>query len=427
MSIGMIPLSLIFVLTFVTNIPLPLGFFAATMSYFIVNGQDVGMVAHRALTMLDAKYIIIAVPLFVFTANIMNEGKITERVFDFANSLVGRLPGGLAHVNVIASLIFSGMTGSEVADASGLGMMEIKAMTDGGYKKDFSCAITATSATVGPIFPPSIPMVFYAMLSGASIGKLFMGGMLPGVLISLSLMLGISVIAKRRNYPTGKRYALKEFVLSSLKAFPALLTPVVLLGGLYTGVMTATEAGAIAAFYGLLVSTFVYRAMGFKRFYNILVDTVKKTGMLSLLVGSAFVFSFIVARENIPQYIESFLFNLTDDKVLLLVILVVFFLILGMFIDTSTQILIFVPMVLPIVNKMGIDLIHFGVVTVLTMMISLSTPPFGVVLFIVSGISDTPLGPIIREAVPMLIILIVVLFILVLVPDLVLFIPNTFG
>ncbi len=416
-----------FVLIFALRLPIAIGMITVSTFYMLVAGLDVSMVAEKVLSNLFAKYIIMAVPLFVFTANVMNTGKVTEMVFRFANSLVGRRRGAMGHVNVVASIIFSGMTGSAVADASGLGIMEIDTMRKHGYEDGFSCAITAASATIGPIFPPSIPMVFYAMLSGASIGNLFLGGMAPGILIGLALMAYIAYIARKRNYPRGEHYSFKEFMTYTLRAVPALLTPVILLGGIYTGVVTPTEAGALAGFYAIIISMFVYRALGPKALWKVILDTVRTTGTLSLIVGSAFTFSYIVAIEHIPNTVANMFLGLTTNKYVFLLIVNAIFLVLGMFIDTSTIMVVFVPIVLPTVQALGIDLIHFGVVIVLNMMIGLSTPPFGVLLFIVSGISDTKLDIVIREVLPMLAVLITVLFLITYVPDIVMFIPNMFG
>jgi tripartite ATP-independent transporter DctM subunit len=265
------------------------------------------------------------------------------------------------------------------------------------------------------------------MLSGASIGNLFLGGMAPGILIGLALMAYIAYIARKRNYPRGEHYSLKEFMTYTFRAVPALLTPVILLGGIYTGVVTPTEAGALAGFYAIIISMFVYRALGPKALWKVIMDTVKTTGTLSLIVGSAFTFSYIVAIEHIPDTVANLFLGLTTNKYVFLLIVNAIFLILGMFIDTSTIMVVFVPIVLPTVQALGIDLIHFGVVIVLNMMIGLSTPPFGVLLFIVSGISGTKLDIIIREVLPMLVVLIAVLFLITYVPEIVMFIPNTFG
>ena len=430
MNIPLLVFILCFILTFILRIPIALGMIMSSIYYFaLAPGPATGiqMAATQFLTQLNVKFILIAVPLFVFTAKVMNTGEVTEMVFKFANTLVGKWKGGMGHVNVVASLIFSGMTGSAIADASGLGIMEIEAMRKQNYDDGFSCAITAASATIGPIFPPSIPMIFYAMFSGASIGNLFLGGMAPGILIALALMVYVAYIAKKRNYPQGEVYPFKEFIKITIKAFPALMTPVILLGGIYGGFVTPTEAGALAAFYAIMVSLFVYRKMGLKQLINVIIDTVKTTGTLSIIVGAAFAFSYIVAIEHIPDMLSDIFLGFTNNKYILLLIINIVFLILGMFIDTSCLQVVFVPMVLPLVNAAGIDLVHFGVVIVLNMMIGLSTPPFGMLLFIVSGISDTPLQTIIKEIFPMLLVLIVVLFMITYIPDIVLFIPRSIG
>jgi tripartite ATP-independent transporter DctM subunit len=326
-------------------------------------------------------------------------------------------------VNVIASLIFSGMTGSAVADASGLGLMEIEAMRKHGYDDGFSCAITAASATIGPIFPPSIPLVFYSMLSGASIGALFMGGMVPGILLALALMGYVAYIAHKRGYPMGEQYTLKMFLLILLKAFPALLTPIILLGGIYTGFVTPTEAGALAGFWALLISFFVYRVLGPKKLFIVLCDTVKAIGVVTIIVAASFSFSYIISIEHIPQLFTNLILGLTDNKYIFLLIVNLLFLVLGMFIDVMTITVVFIPIVLPVVNALGIDLVHFGVVVVLNMMIGLSTPPVGGLLFVVSGVSKTPLAKVIKESLPMVLVMIGVLFLITYIPDLVLFVP----
>jgi len=428
MNIPLIVFILCFVLTFILRIPIALGMLMSSIYYFVLApgpAAGVQMAATQLLTNLNVSFILIAVPLFVFTAKVMNTGKVTEMVFKFANILVGKWRGGMGHVNIIASLIFSGMTGSAIADASGLGIMEIEAMRKQNYDDGFSCAVTAASATIGPIFPPSIPLVIYSMFSGASIGKLFLGGMIPGILIAIALMVYVAYISKKRNYPKGESYHFRELIKIIIITFPALLTPVILLGGIYSGIVTPTEAAALAGFYAIFISFFVYRAIGVKQLIEVIIDTVKTTGTLSLIVGAAFSFSYIVAIEHIPDLLYGSLSAVTQNKYLILFIINIVFIILGMFVDTSCIQVVFVPMVLPLVKALGIDLVHFGVVIVLNMMIGLSTPPFGMLLFIVSGISGTPLKTVIKEVFPMLLVLIAVLLLITYVPQIVLFIPNT--
>jgi len=426
MNLALIVFLIIFILMFVLRMPIPTGMMAACVFYFLITGTDVKMVAQQTMGQLYTNTTIIAVPLFIFAANVMNSGKITEMIFDFSKGIVGRFRGGLGHVNVLASLIFSGMTGSAIADASGLGKMEIQAMRDEGYDDGFSCAITAASATIGPIFPPSIPMVIYAMLSGASVGALFMGGMVPGVLLAIALMVYIAFIAKKRNYPRSAQLTLRAYLKRTFLAIPSLLTPVILLLGIYTGVMTPTEAGAIAGLYALLVAIFAYRVLKWEDFKQVLVDTVQSTGSVSLMIGAAASISYIVAKEQIAAKVGELILSMTDNKYLFLLIVNITILILGMFIDTSVIQVVFIPILLPLVNTLGIDLVHFGLVVVFNMMIGLSTPPFGMLLFITSGISGTPLKDVVKEIWAPIVAMLVVLVVITYIPEVVLFLPRMF-
>ena len=430
MNLALLVFLLCFILIFVIRIPIAPGMLMASLFYFAIASSpaaNISMAASQFLTNMNSKFVLIAVPLFVFMAEVMNSGKVTDMIFQFANAIVGRKRGALGHVNVVASIIFSGMTGSALADASGLGMMEIKAMNDHGYEKGFSAAITAASATIGPIFPPSIPMIFYSMLSGASIGALFIGGMVPGILVGLALMGYIAAIAKKKNYPRGEKLIIRDILAITVKAFPALLSVVVLLGGIYSGIVTPTEAGALAALYAIVISIFVYRAMGLKDFLQVVLNTVKTTGTLSLLVGTAYAFSYIVAIEHIPDMVAGWLLTITENRYVLLFLINIVFIVLGMFIDTMAITLVFIPIVLPLVNVLGIDLVHFGVMITLNMMIGLSTPPFGMLLFVVTGISKTPLKDVIREIFPMLLVLFIVLFCVTYIPQIVTFLPALMG
>jgi len=415
---------LFFILTFLLRMPMPLGMLAACVFYFLVTGSPVKMAAQQTLKTFYTNYTIIAIPLFIFAGNIMNNGKVTERVFGFAKCFVGHFRGGLAHVNVLASLIFSGTTGSAIADACGLGKMEIESMRAENYDDGFSCAITATSATLGPIFPPSIPLVMYSMLSNTSVGALFMGGLLPAVLLAGSLMIYIAIISKRRNYPRNEKSKAFAILTYSLKALPALLTPIILMVGIYTGIVTTTEAGALAAMYALLVAVFFYRDLKWDGLKKALLDTVVDTGSVALMVGVSTCISYIVARENIAGKIAESILSLTTNKYLFLLIVNIIILLLGMFIDSTAIQLVFVPMLLPVATMIGIDLVHFGLVTTLNMMIGLSTPPFGMLLFVISGISGTPFKTVVSEIWRPLIVMIIVLMIVTYVPDTVLFLPR---
>jgi tripartite ATP-independent transporter DctM subunit len=424
MSLGIVLPAVVMIITFIIRIPIALGMMSAGVVYLAINNWDIGIVADAMMNTMYGNTVILAVPMFIFTANVLNSGKVTDYMFQFCKSLIGKKRGALAHVNILISFIFSGMTGSAVADASGIGLMEIEAMEKDGYDKPFSCAITAASSTIGPIFPPSIPMVIYAMLSGTSIGALFLGGILPGVLIAILLAVYVAFLSIKRNYPRGEQFTRKEFWKFTLKAFPALLTPVILLYGIYGGVMTPTEAGAFAAFYALLISLFYYRTMTPKGVLQALKQTALQTGRVTIMAAASAVISFIVAREGVAQVIAQNVLSITQDKYMLLFIINIVFLIMGMFIDTSTLQYVFLPMVIPVVALLGIDLVHFGVVIVLNMMIGLSTPPFGMLLFITSGISKTPLKEINREIIPMVLVMIGLLFLMSYVPAIVTFLPG---
>ena len=416
------------VVCFLVRMPISFSMLTASIVYFIIKAPaQMGQVATVLTGNMFANYTMLAAPLFIFMANVLNESDITDRMFAFCNGLLGRLKGGTAQVNVLISLIFSGMTGSAVADASGIGVMEIEQMKSEGYDVPFSCAITAATATIGPIFPPSIPMVIYAMLSGASVGKLFMGGMVPGVLLAVFLSIYCFFISKKRNYPAGVRMSFRAFLKATLVASPALFTVVLLLGGIYSGVCTPTEAGALASTWALLISFLVYRSMGLKKLIYVIKKTAANTATLALLTGTSLLFSYIISREQVAIQIAQWVVSLTDNKVLFLLVINLVFLFLGCVMDVSTIQYVFVPMVLPLVKMFNIDLVHFGVVICLNMMIGLSTPPFGMVLFIVTGIGKTEMAKVIREILPMVAIMILLLFLCTYIPQIVMFIPNTMG
>ncbi|MBZ4673675.1 MAG: dicarboxylate transporter, DctM subunit [Spirochaeta sp.] len=427
MSFPLFVTLLVFILIFFLRMPIAFGMLASAACYLLVKGADLSLVVNQVMNTYYTNYVIIAVPLFIFTANVMNTGKVTDMIFKFAGGITGRMRGALGHVNILASLIFSGMTGSAIADAAGLGKIEIEAMKDDGYDPEFSCAITAASATIGPIFPPSIPLVIYAMLSSTSVGALFMGGMVPAVLLSLFLMVYVAIVAKKRNYPRGERVVWKTFLTFTVRAIPALLTPIILLVGIYTGITTPTEAGAIAGLYAMIISIFAYRAMGFKDLMNVIRDTIKDVGSTSIMIGAAAIISYIVAREQLAANIGNWILGFTTNKYTFLFLVNVVILILGMFMDTSTIQLVFVPIMIPVASALGIDMIHFGLVVTFNMMVGLSTPPFGMLLFITSGISGTPLKGVMKEILWPLTVMLIVLVIITYFPEVTLFLPKATG
>lgn len=431
-----------FILMFIIRMPIPTGMIVACAMYFLVDGLCKGcgfgdmvmgnagqlhLIAQKTIEAIFTNGTIVAVPLFVFAANLMNSSTVTDYIFGFCDGLVGRFRGGMAHVNVLCSLVFSGMTGSAIADATGIGTMEIEVMKKQGYDDPFSCAITAASATIGPIFPPSIPMVVYAMLTGASVGALFMGGMVPGILLALFLCVYIVFIARKRNYPRSEPIALKAYLKFLLKAIWALLTPVILLGCIYSGITTPTEAGAIAGLYTVLVSAIIYKTMGWKELKKVLFDTVKGTGGVTIMIGAASAISFIFAKEGLGVTIGNWLLTLCHSQWSFLILTNVVVLILGMFIDTSVIQLVMIPILWPVAQQLGINVVHFGLVFTFNTMLGLSTPPFGMLLFITSSTSGTPLKNVIKEIMPMILVMLLELLLITFVPNVVLFLPKMFG
>ncbi len=411
-------------LAFFIRMPIGWGMFAGCIVYFLVRGIDISVVINTSAYGVYNAYILIAIPLFIFTANIMNSSEVTDRIFKFATALVGRFRGGTAYVNILASLIFAGMTGSALADASGLGLIEIEQMKKDGYDVPFSCAITATTSVIGPTFPPSIPFVVFAMISGASVGKMFIGGIIPAFILCISLGIYVFIISKKRNYPRGLKLAGKVFLLDTVRAVPALLTPVILLIGIYTGVMTPTEAGAVAAMYTLIIAGFIYKTLSWISFKKILIDTIKTTGAIFLIVAAAYSFSYIISLEQIATWLSKVMNGLSISKYTFLFLVNIIFIILGCFVDVNVTQLVFVPIFVPLAKSLGIDMVHFGVMLCLNMMMGLATPPFGMLLFITSGIGKCPLKDVIRETLPMLIFLFIALFIITYFPQTVLWLPS---
>jgi tripartite ATP-independent transporter DctM subunit len=420
---------LLFILLFSLVILFSLGtpvVFSLTISsliYVLLAGIDPQIVIQKIIMGPDS-FVLLAVPFFILAAQIMNTVGTTKRIFKFASTIVGHFPGGLAHVNIVDSMIFAGMSGSAIADASGAGLMEIEAMVSQGYAKSYATAVSAASSTIGPIIPPSIPMVIYAVIAEASVGKLFLGGFIPGILMGLSMMVITYFIAKKRKFYRDRRATLKEFFDAFKGAFLALLTVVILLGGIYSGVFTPTEAAAVAAFYALFLGTVVYREIKVRDIFKIFSRVVISCGFITFIISTSAIFSWIIARERVPQQLADLMLSVTTSKPLILLIMNVLFLILGMLMDTNAIMLIFLPIVLPVVKSVGIDLVHFGVVVTLNLMIGLLTPPFGVLLFLLSGLTKVSIEDILREVFPYIIMLICVLFLITYWEGLVMFLPN---
>ena len=408
--------------------PIAYAIFVSSCAYLWVGGQGIGLAGKVILDGLYSSFILLAVPLFIVAANIMNAGTISDRLLRFCVAVVGRFKGGLGHVNVVASIIFSGMSGSAVADAAGIGKIIINMMVKSGhYTRGYAAAITAASATIGPIIPPSIPMVLYALVSNSSIGYLFLGGIIPGILMGAVLMAMNSFIAIKRGYEPEESVPISKLPMITFNAFPALLMPVILLYCIYGGVTTPTEAAAVAAFYALILASIFYRALSISNFYSILVESARSSAAVGLVIGGALILNYIVASENIPDIIASYLVGLDVSPLLFLICVNILILLLGCILDATTLILVIIPLFLPSCKELGIDFVHFGVVAVVNCMIGLITPPYGVLLFVINAVSRIPLGEIIKEVIPFLLVLIAALFLMVSFPDLVLWLPRQFG
>lgn len=408
--------------------PVALSMIVAALVYLAVGGQDISLAGEQIIQGLYGGFVLLAVPLFVVAANVMNAGTVTERLLDFCVAAVGRFRGGLGHVNVVANLIFSGMSGSAVADAAAIGKIIIDMMTrNGRYPPGYAAAITAAASTIGPIIPPSIPMVLYALVSNASIGYLFLGGIVPGLLMGLVLMIYNARTARSRGFPVEQRVPLRAMPNLTVRAFPALLMPVILLVGIYGGVTTPTEAAALAAAYALLLAAFFYRALTWKSLYAVMSESARATASIGIVIGGALIFNYIVAAENIPQTMADVLQQQHLSPLAFMFIVNIILLALGCVLDASTIILVILPLFIPTCRALGIDLVHFGVVAVVNCMIGLITPPYGVVLFVLNAVTGIPLRTIIRDIWPFIGVLIVALVLMMVFPDVVLWLPRLFG
>jgi C4-dicarboxylate transporter DctM subunit len=418
----------VFTLAAVLGAPLGLAMLAAGYAYLIATHQDVGLVVDQTMNGLYNSYLLIAVPMFIFVANVMNASGVIERLLKFGAAMVGHLPGGLAQVNVVTNLIFSGMSGSAVADASGPGLVLARMMTkQGNYPRGFAAATSVVSATLGPLMPTSIPMIFYALIANASVGAMFLGGLIPAGLMALALMAVIAVIARRRGFPREQRASWSAMPGILGRALLPIALPGILLGLIYSGVTTPTEAAAIAATYALLLALIVYRTLSLGQVLTVISDTVRATAMIALIMSGAFVFNYAVANEGVPQLIQTTLlqWHLSPTAFLLCVDLLM--LLLAIALDEVTILLVIVPLLVPIAQGLGIDLVHFGIVVVLNMMVGLTLPPHGLLLFVMSGLTRTPLAEIFREMPPFILAMLTIVVAVTLFPDIALWLPRVAG
>ncbi|EMS78507.1 MULTISPECIES: TRAP transporter large permease [Desulfotignum] len=394
--------------------------------FYVTFLKEIPMIilAHRMLGSLQI-FPLLSLPLYILAADIMNSGRITEEMFNLSRSLVGHIRGSMGHVNVVASMIFAGMSGSITADTAGLGKIEIPMMTKAGYDKSFAVAVTGASSIIGPIMPPSIQMILYAMIAEQSVGRLFVGGAIPGMVMGLAIMVTIYFYAVRRKYPyDANRAPWAEIWKSFRRSVWALMTPVIILGGIVTGIFTPTEAAVVAVVYAFVISFFVYRTLQLKDMLKMMVGSAVTSALILVIMGAASVFGWIVTMENIPALIRDFIMATTDQQWVVLIILNLVFLVAGCFFDICAIILVFTPMILPVLTAFQIDLVHWGVVEVLNVCIGFLTPPFGVGLYVLSDLSGLSVSQVMKAVTPFLIPLLISLTLITFFPQLVLWLPE---
>ena len=383
----------------------------------------ISMIAQRTLYGVN-NFTLLAIPAFLLIGKLMNAAGISDRVFNVARTLVGHMKGGLGHVNIVASMIFAGMSGSAVADAGGLGALEIKAMVDDGYPVGFSAAVTASSATIGPIIPPSIPAVIYGALANASIAGIFLGSIIPGLLMGGSLMMVVGIISHVKKYPTKKKASLREIYKAMIHGFLPMLTPLIIIFGILSGIFTPTEASVVALFYCVLIAFFVYKAITVRQFFVILKDTALDTAVLLFIIAGSALYSWVLARYQVTDTITSYLSLNISSPIVMLLLVNLFTLMIGCFIDSVPALFLLTPILVPLVVKFGIDPVHFGVIMIFNLMLGLITPPVGTVLFTIQKITNISFSALVKEVAPFYIPLFIVLGIITFFPSVVMFLPN---
>lgn len=428
MNAGITTLILVMLAGMLLRMPIGFSMLASGFAYLLVKHQDLGLVAEQVSNGLYNSYVLLAVPLFVFAANIMNAGTVSERIFDFCRILVGRMRGGLAQVDILVSVIFSGMSGSAIADAAGPGLVTIRQMLKKPeYTRGFAGAVVVASATLGPIVPPSIPMIIYALVSGASVGALFLGGVVPGFLMASLMMAVVHVIAVRRDMPRDDPVPRSEWAGLIFRGALPLSMPIVLLGGIYSGIFTPTEAAAVAALHSLILAAVVFRALTWRSFWSVVMESARGSAVITMILAGSFMLNYAFTAEGVPQAMAFWVDNMHLSSIKFLLLVNVMFLVLGCFLDVSVLLLVFVPMLLPAVKLLGIDLVHFGVLVVLNMMIGLIHPPFGMLLFVTKALTGIPIGEMMKEGWPFLFMLLLLLLAMTFFPQIVLWLPQTMG
>lgn len=416
-----------FFILFLLGFPIVLSIALPSIAYILLNHIPIEMVAQRMHYSLDS-FTLVAVPVFIFVGNLMNSTGITRRIFRFADTLVGRVPGGLAQVNVFASLIFSGMSGAALADIGGLGKIEIESMKEKGFSAEFSGAVTCASATIGPIFPPSIPLVIYGSVASVSIVKLLMAGIVPAIIAVILMMIATAVIALVKKLPRAERWpTIREIIRDLVPAIPAMLAPFLLILGMLTGVFTPTEAASGTAFYVIIISLFVYKELTLDHLIDSAIATIKSSATILLIVATASIFGWILAVEQIPQMFAESIVVFSDNRFVLLLIINAILLIVGMFLDSTTATLLIIPILAGPAVAMGIDPVHLGIIAIFNLMLGLITPPMGLSLFMISDLCGAPMSKVLKSILPYFIPLGITLVLITFFPELSLWLPNLLG
>ncbi|CAM3360189.1 TRAP transporter large permease [Halomonas lysinitropha] len=406
------------------GVPIAVSLGGSSLLYVVLSGSvPEVVVAQRMISGIDS-FPLLAIPFFILAGNLMNNGGITSRIFDFAKALMGWMRGGLGHVNVGASIVFSGMSGAAVADAGGLGTIEIKAMREAGYDQEFAVGITAASSTIGPIIPPSLPMVIYGVMASVSVGQLFVAGLVPGLLMGLVLMLMIFFLARRRGYQRDAAFSWSVLWQTFKRAILSLFTPIIIVGGIMTGAFTPTEAAIAAVVYALFLGGVVYRILTWRRLLKVSMETIETTAVILLIVAGASIFAWILTSNQVAQQVVNLLGPLADNPVATLIIINIVLIIVGCFMETIAAITILVPVLLPLAVASGVDPVHFGVIMVLNLMIGLLTPPVGMVLYVLSRVSNISFEKCMRGTLPFLIPLVISLLLVTFIPAISLWLPT---
>lgn len=417
----------VLILFFLTGFPVPYAIGLTSLVVLIfergITNIPYELIAQRLIYGVN-NFTLLAIPFFLLAGKLMNTGGITKKIFEFANTMIGYLPGGLGHSNVVASIIFAGMSGSAVADAAGLGTIEVEAMIDEGYDVDFSAAVTAASSTIGPIIPPSINLVMFGVMGNVSIAALLIAGLLPGIVMGLCLMGMIFYYAVKRKYPRRPFPKFKEAFVTFKEAFFPLLTPVILVGGVLSGIFTPTEAAAVACLYAFILSVFIYKEIKPNDVLNIIFKTAKETALILFIVAGASLYGWLLIRSQVPIMLMESVFSVSSNPLIILFLINLFLLVIGMFMETNAAIIILTPVIMPMALAAGIDPIHLGIIMVLNLMIGLLTPPIGMCLYAVARVANISIDRMVKAVIPFYVPLVVALILITIFPQISLFLPN---